>query len=327
MIKKQKHILSVILLLASSIMLCGFDNADKNSNNENSGAGYELSPFMGAMTEGKKIYSDENKDIEVIALGYIEELDKDEDPGLHGVIKITNKTDEKLPYSLQECVINGYCYSCDDECIIRPKKSYFSEFYIESEEIEAEGVDSISSISLYLMTDIEDNSSIKGEKMMGGNLYDVPLDIKGNDEISEIDGDLIYDDNDIKVYVTKSKYNSYESIGFPHSVTYDVIIENNMDKDITFDYSELKCEENDLHKSGTYVGDWDEEGIYGNSNYDKNVIPKGCRKHDSIYFNSDIIEPSCELTCRFDFMKPGAGQILFRSDEIKFICPEEEPEE
>lgn len=310
--KKRLKRLLIIPLLISYVFLCGF--------------GYEITPFMGAKSESKTIYSDEKTDIEVVALGYIEELDHEEDQELHGVIKITNKTDERLPYSLQECVINGYCYTCDEECIIRPKKSYFSEFYIDPEALAADGIKSISSVSLFLMTDYEDNSSIKGEKMMGGRLYSVPLDIKGNDPTPEIDGELVYDENDIKVYVMGSVYKTYESIGFPPGVTYELLIENNTDKDITFDYSEPTCDGNDILKRGVIVASTDEEGTYANLNYEKNVIPAGCIKHDSLYFDDWAIKPSCKFTCKFDFLKPGGGQILFRSDEIEFICPKEESE-
>lgn len=286
---------------------------------------FEIRPYRDVLGLTQVLRSDERVEIKLIGFGIFE--DGSEQEYLRGVLSITNKTEEEIPYSLQEVIINGTCITLEDSVLIGSGHTYFSEFALRDETLDNEGITSIESASLFMMVDSSENSSIAGERMMGGKTYDIELAEQGVGTPWSTDGELVYNENDIKVYAVGSDVSDGDAglVRFAPSATFNLIVENESDKDISFNYSDIKLDGKECGKGNYVIKQMD--GSHENLDVLRNVIPAGSRKSVSIYFRHWDMTFPCNLSCRFDFTSAGGGQILYRSDEIHLTAkelPEEE---
>lgn len=277
----------------------------------NESSAYNLQPYMDAVALTQNVLNDESVAIDLVGLGSF----GDSPTSLKGLLHIMNKTDEEQFFSLNACVINKLCFDfphAADICI-KANTDYYYDFYITQNSITDTGINSISSVSLLMLTSESENTGISGEKLKGGQLYDVELYQKGNGGTPQIDGELLYDANDIKVYFVGAEakeYNGYSTDFYTY-----VCVQNNTDKNISFGFSDSKLNGVSCREGGNELRR--DDMSYTNRSTSDNIIPPGCCiKRPIILYEWAEIKLPCKAAFKLDFYTAGGGELICRSDEI-----------
>ncbi len=280
---------------------------------------YGFEPFLDAMAEDQILVSDEEKEIRLLGLGRFRGDQYTGNDKLTAILEVTNKSDREIPCTLNSCILNGRGFSeVLSEGVPSGKTTYF-RFALQGDKIRDAGIDSIGSVQFLILTDASDSTSaqIRGHvDYRGGEVYEVPLKMKGTLQAAEPTGELIYEGSGVKVYLTESIYED-EYYTDQNAARFNLVVENQTENHISFNYSELKCNGMDCKKGGAVL--WTMDATYASNGFDGAVIPAGCTMDKTLMFYGPNVRPgSC--SCKLDFYSAGGGQLLFRSDEIKLKC-------
>ncbi|MDO5725145.1 MAG: hypothetical protein Q4P29_02460 [Tissierellia bacterium] len=146
-------------------------------------------------------------------------------------LKIKNISDEEIYLIADDCAIDGYLNHVNYEKRLKPQESDNARFIFYDLDLNKHMIEDVSEIMISIAKVKDDNFSqfIKTDKLF------INLDNEAKSELNYRDFDLIYDENDIKIYNMGFNLENKHAPGYD----YMLFIENNSDEAIFISEKDL----------------------------------------------------------------------------------------
>ncbi len=238
----------------------------------------------------------DNEQIRITLLGLGNYLSKETVKLMEGLVLFENKSEDILPIGVMGIRINYMDYDVVCKSMsLNPGESSFINFYVV--ENNRNSIQSISNISLLILSKEEEiTGTVRAE---GGSWYDVTLSEAVDEKEMIIEGEKIFDENDIQIYYQGQQVNTYNSEN-RGTYIWDFLVINNSEEDIEVHFKNEKTNGKEAENSLIQM--------------DHEVGTKGKRHIQLWYHYKDGQErPIIQFTLQF--RSRGGGSILYQSEK------------
>ncbi len=260
----------------------------------------EAGEFYGASAQPQILMNTDQAEVEVIYCGM-----PPEEYGFYVYIicKVTNKTNEALPFAVNEAAVNGmsldYYSSHRGSISIEGNQTEFVEIHFYVNNLEEAEISTIRDISLLI-------STTKSEVNGGGSWYDLVIESGDDaDEMNYEEMQLLDSYGEVSVYLTGMSLKGRE--GEELRYYWDLLIVNGGEENIALGVS-----------NSTVNGENVEEGSLGVSRpfLQDSEVGAGKVLKTKISLYRDAADPCTSAELCFQFLRNGEVELLHTGDEI-----------
>ena len=187
--------------------------------------GLDYNKFMDAKADEQVLFEDEKLKLTLMEWGQ----DPHSNSYITAVVCFENNSDETIPVKVSGMRINGCHFSGSDPVnFLEPGQKCYADYDISRSDVENEGITSIWEVSLLILTDESQNTGIVNYD--GGIWYPIVLAEQGEAAEDFVEGEVIYEDKDVRISYTDQEKHEWSDGGGYYSWNLSVV--NNSDENI-----------------------------------------------------------------------------------------------
>lgn len=268
-------------------------------------AGLYFESYLDAQAEEQVLLDNEDVKISLLHLGRLLTSDYSS-KYFRGFVRFENKSGYDRPVGVESIRINGLSIDvlADQKETLEKWHSCIHSFRVSEDDLAKNGITSISSVSLMLLSD---NSEITGTvALSGGSWYDIELSEAGiAEDESEPEGELIFDEADVQIYLNGGERTewSFADSEDEHNFVWYLTVYNNSDADVELNLIDEQLDGADLPEDKHLFIDSDEEVGYHS------------RRNMPLRMYDWPSEKSPEVRFRVQLRTVGGGAIVYTSEE------------